>query len=423
MNNRPDFIEEESIDIKKYIFKILSNWYWFAITIFISVSIAYLLNRYADPVYQVNSSLLVNDNEKPSSYYSNEMIQGLDLLGNSSNIQNQIGILKSYELNQKVISELEFDISYYGVGRVRDPELYKPGAFKVILDTNHVQTYNYPIYITINSQEDYQLEIADLNLKKKLKFGETYENEYFKFQIIIRDPMQFNIDERNKYYFIIHNQNQLANAYRGSLDITLQNEDGTILTLTTRGYVPAKACDYLNKLTEVYIRSGLEEKNSMAKNTIRFIDEQINAIVDSLSVTENVLQEFRTQNRIIDINQEGRTLYDQYEKLEGEKAALLVEQKYYDYLKKYMFEKQGAQSLIVPTAVGVNDQLLVNSILRLNNMNEQKMALQSQSVKSNPKLELVESQIEGLKALIVENVNNLYKTNQIAINDLDEPRY
>jgi uncharacterized protein involved in exopolysaccharide biosynthesis len=35
-------------------------------------------------------------------------------------------------------------------------------------------------------------------------------------------------------------------------------------------------------------------------------------------------------------------------------------------------------------------------------------------------LELVESQIEGLKALIVENVNNLYKTNQIAINDLDE---
>ena len=45
-----------------------------------------------------------------------------------------------------------------------------------------------------------------------------------------------------------------------------------------------------SKLTDIYIRSGLNEKNTMAVNTINFIDNQLNIIEDSLSFIENQLE-------------------------------------------------------------------------------------------------------------------------------------
>ena len=45
-----------------------------------------------------------------------------------------------------------------------------------------------------------------------------------------------------------------------------------------------KEANYLNKLMEVYILSGLEEKNQTAINTVEFIDQQLGIIDDSLQL-------------------------------------------------------------------------------------------------------------------------------------------
>ena len=50
-NNR--FDQEESINLKKYLYMILANWYWFVITVFVGLGAAWLINRYTTPVYQV----------------------------------------------------------------------------------------------------------------------------------------------------------------------------------------------------------------------------------------------------------------------------------------------------------------------------------------------------------------------------------
>ena len=170
----------------------------------------------------------------------------------------------------------------------------------------------------------------------------------------------------------------------------------------------------------MYIRYGLNQKNDVVANTIAFIDEQIATVIDSLDITGDDLQNFRSKNMIINITQEGQLLYKQYEDLNTQKAELLVGQKYYDYINEYLKNKQSTQSVIVPTAVGIRDQLLINFIMQLNSLNQEQMALKSQSVKSNPKLDLIESQIDALKLLISENVVNLTKTNSIAIKDIDE---
>ena len=39
--------------------------------------------------------------------------------------------------------------------------------------------------------------------------------------------------------------------------------------------VPEKAVDFINKLVEVWLRSNIEEKNELARNSLAFIDEQL----------------------------------------------------------------------------------------------------------------------------------------------------
>ncbi|MBR6083360.1 MAG: polysaccharide biosynthesis tyrosine autokinase, partial [Salinivirgaceae bacterium] len=368
--------------------------------------------------------LVKDDDGKKNKVNANDVIQTMSAL-NGVNIQNQIGILKSYLLNDVVLSELDFGVSYHRHGRLHTVQKYLPDQLILIIDTAHFQKYNIPLNIKILSEKKYCLTVEYMGktlqkIDTVMNFGETYENSDFKFTVYIRNPERFNDEKPGEYDVTINSHNALVNKYKNKLSIQQTDKESTILTLTTSGFTPDEVCDYLNKLTEVYIRYGLDRKNDVIKNTITFIDEQIASVVDSLDVTSDKLQDFRAKNMIVNITQEGQQLYSQYEKLNTQKAELLVEQKYYDYITKYLEDKQNTQSVIVPTAVGIRDQLLINFIMRLNTLNEEAMGLRAQSVKSNPRLDLIESQIDGLKLLISENVVNLSKTNNIAIKDIDE---
>ena len=80
----------------------------------------------------------------------------------------------------------------------------------------------------------------------------------------------------------MHDINGLVNRYRAGLNVEVNDEKGSILTLSLTGPNKEQICDYLNKLSQVYIQSNLDEKNTTSSNTIRFIDDQLHEIIDSL---------------------------------------------------------------------------------------------------------------------------------------------
>ena len=95
---------------------------------------------------------------------------------------------------------------------------------------------------------------------------------------------------------------------------------------------PQLAADYLNKLMEVYIRQGLEEKNQTAINTVNFIDEQLGVIDTSLQQAEMNLQNFRLDNKLVDVSTEGNMAYERVQNYMNQKAMLELQKRYYDYL-------------------------------------------------------------------------------------------
>jgi len=149
--------------------------------------------------------------------------------------------------------------------------------------------------------------MINYDISEELEFGESFQHPSFNFTILLRNPERIpNLSSSSKkYYCIINNINGLANQYRGGLNVSVNDEKGSILSLSITGQNKMQISDYLNKLCEVYIRSNLEEKNRVSVNTIRFIDEQLSGIVDSLESAGIRLQNFRSANKVIDISKEG----------------------------------------------------------------------------------------------------------------------
>ena len=105
---------EDSINIKEIIERYLRHWKWFALTVIVSVGVAYLYLQSTLPTYNSSAKLLIEDDKKAGSGSSElDVFKDLGIFGGVSNLQNEIELLKSRSLIAKVVSELDLQKRYY----------------------------------------------------------------------------------------------------------------------------------------------------------------------------------------------------------------------------------------------------------------------------------------------------------------------
>ena len=350
-NNLPTAFPEETLDLKRYFFLFLSNWYWIAISVFFGLFTAYLINRYSEQVYSVRATLIIGNAEgRRISTGMQNFMREMNIMQDRKRIENEIGILKSYTLSRTVIDELpSFKITYVSVGRrgIAETKMYNKAPFYVELDTAFQNTNNYPINLSIISKDQYILDFDDKSEIIKMNFGEKFTNDRFSFTINLKYPEQFEIARQSKnYYFIINADHTLAVSYMRKLNVELSDRQGSILTLSSTGFVAQQEADYINKLMEVYIKRELSDKSLTAENTISFIEEQLRGITDSLKRAEVMLQNFRIGNSILDLSMEARTLLERLERHYSDKNIISLHVEYFNYLEKYLVEKRDLNGLI-----------------------------------------------------------------------------
>lgn len=426
INQQFGYPEEEQLDIKQLLFRILANWYWFAISVFIALFVAYLANRYTEQIYSVSSSVIVRDDDQSKAFVGAEqLIQGLRFVKNTKSVQNEIGILQSYSLARQTVEELkEFSVTNVLVGRrgIKEQKLYNKSPFKVILDTSKVNKVGHPVFINILNRNEYKILVDDgLGIEKTIKFGEPFHSEFFNFTVVLRDSQRFSEDlDGSKYYFIVNDINSLAITYKSKVVISLNDKKGSILTLSCNGFVAEQEADYLNKLMEVYIRRGLQEKNQIAANTVKFIDQQLSSMTDSLRRAEQRLQDFRTANKVLDLSREGNMLFDRVKQLQMDQSSNEIKGRYYNYLKNYLDQRNDLNSIVAPSAMGVDDSQLTLLLNELNRSFIEREELRSTTKAGSPGLNQIEIRIENIRNTLYEKASSLIESNRIIQSGLKE---
>lgn len=417
--------DDESIDFKRYISLFLSNWFWFTISLFIALSIAYGINRWSEEVYTVSATMLIKDNQfgGGTSDIAN-IFPGSNAFRSEQNLKNEIGILKSFSLNYRVMRELpDFHVVYVGIGKrgIAESRLYKFTPFRVVYDSLQNQRTGLPINIRILSSDSYKLDIdGDLKFSKTLAFGERFNEIGFDFMIVPdSESFSYDPDASNRYFFYFVNPVVLANQYRSKLSVLPIEEEATLVTMAVSGFVPEQEVDYLNKLMEVYLLQGLEVKNQTAEKTIEFIDRQIGSISDSLRTVENSLESFRLSNRLVDLSREGNYIQNRLEKYENERSILLLHKKYYEYLKDYVESRNETGDIVSPGAMEIDNSSLERLVIELAAFQQQKNKMKLNISDDVPAMISLDNSIAIVKNIINENITSSMNSLENTIKDYD----
>ena len=404
--------DDEGPDVKRYISLFISNWYWFAAALFLALTAAYGINRYSEKVYTISSTLLIKDDQYGGGISDMEsIIPGGDIFKSRQNLKNEIGILKSFSLNYKVISALnDFHINYVAVGRrnIAETKMYRNCPFIVIPDTAAFQSPA-RVIIEITSAEEYILKIEGEDpVEQTLKFGQRYNDKGYNFRIEWRfpDKKKLKPNASNKYYFYFENPHNLANSYRSKLNIQPIEEEASLVNLSVSGNVPGQEADYLNKLMELYISQGLEFKNQTADSTIVFIENQLNIISDSLKLAEKKLEDFRLTNQFIDLSSEGSIIQNRLVVLQNEKSQIDFQLRYYNYLSDYINSRNESGSIVSPSLAGINDPALTLLVNELGRLQMQKRSLNFNLNNDIEAVRLINSNIENAKIALKDNIQN-----------------
>lgn len=417
---------DDNLDIKRYISLFISNWYWFAVALFFALTIAYGINRYSERLYTVSSTLLIRDDQLGSVNTSVEsVIPGGDIFKSRQNLNNELGILKSFRLNDTVMKKLDnFHVVYVGVGRrgIVESQMYGSAPFKVIYDPRILQPKNVKVGIEILSNSKYKIDLnSGRNIHEEINIGKRFSKYGFDFYIVPQDSNRsiFNSDKSNKYYFYFTNPEDLANEYRSKLSVVPIAKDASIVSLSVSGLDPVQEADYLNKLMEVYINYGLEYKTKTADQTIEFINDQVKKIADSLSMAEKKMEKFRLDNRFIDLSSKGTIIQNKLEKIENEKAGFELQLQYYNYLNEYLNQKNIEGTIISPSVMGITDGVLLSLVNELSAKQKEKEKLVFNMEKDQLAPEFIDKQTAETRDALKENIKNGIASLKLLITESD----
>lgn len=419
--------ESESIDFRRYFSLFLSNWYWFAAALFVTLAIAYGANRWGEEIFTVQSTMLIRDDVNGGGYAEmDKIIPGGDIFRPRQNLKNEIGILKSFDLNHKVMYQLtDFHVVYTAIGKrgIAESRMYKNSPFVVVCDTSVIRFQpGKRVDIKILSPEKYQLNIEADDYEGEHSFGERFNKFGFDFTVYPRRTETSSYFEggSNRYYFYFATPAGLANSYRAGLAVAPIEEEATLVTLTISGQVPEQQADYLNALMMVYRQQGLDWKNEAAEKTIMFIDNQLGFISDSLKNAEDDMERFRQANRFVDLTTEGNLVLQRLEKYETEKNTLNLQMQYFEYLKEYLISRNESGLIVSPSVMGVGDPMLIRLVDDLSNLQLQQRQLGFMVKDDLPASMLSTGKVEQAREALLENVSNSINQLKISTADVQE---
>jgi len=414
-NNYPLQIQSDKpVNWRKYMFLFFSNWYWFFITVFIAITIAYLKNRYTIPSYKTTATLLIEEDEETSDFLNE--IKSVNRRRRTTDLANEMAKLNAFSLHRRTMDSLGWNIFWTGHGRLAMKRpLYNNPPYHIEIDPASAVWYrDRPFYIDPDGENEVRFYNKN-GIDTVLSLNNWNKIHGWRFKIKRSEY----IPVYSSYSFVYYSPNTLAQLYRSRIISEADEEKSKIIRVNSQGSVASIEIEYINALCNNYIFSGLERKRRIAENTLEFIEDQILIIENSLHQIEKQLLTFRLDENVVDLSREGQMAYDKLQNFYNHKTQLTLKKNYYLYLKDYINKKRDPQAIISPTLVEINDQLLIDQVRSLQQLYEEREQLEFSASLENPGVAQINSRIQTVRLKILDILNGLIHSNELAWDQID----
>jgi capsular exopolysaccharide synthesis family protein len=411
--------DEDDFDVKKLISRFLDHWKLFVISVIGCLIAAFLFIRYSTPMYKVHAQVLVEDDQKntssPFSFIGGSQMQDLSsLFGIQSNVYNELGILETRDLLDKVVRDMHLNITYYRKGDVRSVELYNKSPFRVVfIPLNDSTTASSIDIIFPKNGEDNNFIIGSDDIEINTKEGAFGDSIHTNVGTLVLSKTGQSFEDAD-YTFTLASPDATIADLSKDLTSEIGNDQTTIVSLTLNTAIPQKGEDILQKLITSYIERNLNEKNKISDSTLTFIDGRIKIVSKDLNDIEASIQGFKQQNKIADIDEQSKALIsntsEYYNKLNDVDVQLNIVNTMLSSVKEDIQRP-------VPTLVNT-DPTFIALVQKYNALLSQKDKLLLSTTESNPIVRNIDVQLESVRNDMIKSLESQQQALQVTRNKI-----
>lgn len=386
----------------------LPKWYWFALTLFVTLSVAILYLLSTPALYTRSAAILVKDDSKGgSSAAAMNEFADMGLFKSNTNINNELLTLKSPTLMTEVVHRLGLNETYSIHRGLKKVDLYKNSPVAV----TYLHPVEEPVSFTIElsgkgtfSLSDFTVAGEELDEHFSGKLGDSIRTSIGTL-LVLPTPKYNDSFTGSSILYSKGSVDAVTDYYTQKLRADLGNEDATIINLSIDDASIRKAEDILNTLIEVYNEKWILDKNQIAISTSRFIGERLNLIEEELGNVDENISSYKSEHLLPDVQAASSLYMTQSAESKKELLTLNSQLSTAQYIRNELNGKRLNQ--LLPTNSGIANANIENLIGEYNNMVLDRNRLIANSSEKNPLVKDLSNSLESMQRTIIQSVDNL----------------
>ena len=416
---------EETLNVKDFLFMCLAKWHWFVISIILTLSVAVFYILRTQPSYTRSSQVMIKSDSKGSSI-SGAMgdFADMGMFKTTSSVDNDLIAIQSPSIMAEVVKRLQLDMNYFVDGTFHKKTIYgkslpvnvrlmeiadeTPARLKVKISKDGVVTLSDFVWsIDGDKKED------DNAVKGKLL--EPIETPLGK--VVVTPTLNFLGGEEHTIYITRKGYHATADSYTKNLVTALNSKKADVIDLKITDVSPQRAVDVLNKVIEVYNEKWIDDKNQVTISTSKFIEERLDSIVKELGNVDENISSYKSEQLLPDVSSASALYMSQSSKAAEEVLALNNQLHMARYILVYVKNEQNNDKLL-PANSGISAAAIEEQISEYNTLQLRRAKLVAGSDIKNPIVDDIDKSLASMRAAIITSVDNQLVTLQTQLGNM-----
>ena len=423
-NNFAPKQSDDFIRLQDLFYLCIDKWYWFAVSLVVTLGIALVYLLTTPPVYTRSASLLIKEEGKGNSLSDVSGVLGdIDFFQTNTNVNNEIQSLQSPAVMYDVVKRLHLDINYTKDGSFYDQVLYgKDCPYEVsFIDLPDNEDLSFTIYPASSNKGvqigDFVRGEEESGQTVNVLFNDTTETPVGK--LIVKPVLHDTVAYKEPVYVSRIGLQAATTAYASKLTVVLSDEKSTVINLSFQDVCIQRAEDVLNTLIAVYNENWIKDKNQIAVSTSMFINDRLGVIEQDLGNVDEDISSFKSENLLPDVQAAASMYMTQSSETQTQILAINTQLSMARYIRNYLTNTTSKNQLL-PANSGIESSGIEQQIAEYNTMQLRRNDLVANSSESNPLVVDLDESLQNMRGAIVTSVDNLIVTLNTQLRSLQQ---
>lgn len=382
----------DSPNLRATLLRYLRNWPWFLLSVGLMGAAAYGYLLFQQPIYKIQASLLVKDEKKGLG--ADNLLKELEIFAPKAVVENEIEILKSYTLMDKVVSHLNLDVAYYAPTPFGKREVYDESPVRLIVEKPAPEVYEEELHLSFPTPRTVRINEVTYPL------NQSVQTPYGRLRVFARKPVGPTTEPVVAQALP---RTVAVNNYVEKLKAEPTGKAATVIALSLEDPVPHKGEAILNQLIDEYNQAAIADKNRTASNTLNFLEDRLKLISGELATVEKDVELYKSTQGITDLSMQAQTFLETVKTNDAQLNQVNLQLGALSDVERYVSSKSGEEGT-TPSTLGLGDPVLLGLITQVTDLELKRDQLARTTSAQNPALLSLESQIKATKQNIAENI-------------------